>query len=86
MSRPSRKWDVIIEFDHEEEGCSRMDCIGVCQDRDIGSLGRKSPLSRPRRKWDDIIEIDSHEVGCGNMDCIGLCQVREIGNLGERYH
>jgi len=36
-----------------------MDCIGVGQDRDIGGLEGKSPLSRIRLKWNDIIEIDS---------------------------
>jgi len=63
-----------------------MYCIGVGQDREMGSLGGKIPLSRPRPKWGDITEIDSHEVGCGRMDCIGVCQVREIGNLEEREH
>jgi len=61
-----------------------MDCIGLGQDRDMGSLGGKRPLSRPRRKWDDIIEIDSEEVGCGRMDCIGLGLDREIGKLGGK--
>jgi len=57
----------------------RMDSIGLGQNRDIGSLHGKSPLSRPRLKWDDIIEIDNQEVGCGRTDFIGLCQHREIG-------
>ena len=41
-----------------------MDCIGLGQDREMGKLGRKRPLSRPMRKWDDIIEIDLQEVAC----------------------
>ena len=58
-----------------------MECIGLVQDREMGTVVGKRPLSRPRRKWDDIIEIDSQEVGCGLMDCIGLGQDREIGKL-----
>ena len=61
-----------------------MDCIGLGQDRDMGSLGGKRPLSRPRRKWDDIIEIDSEEVGCGRMDCIGFVKMSKWGKLEER--
>jgi len=44
-----------------------MDCIGLGQNREMGNVGGKRPLSRPRRKW-DIIEFDLHEVGCGRMD------------------
>ena len=82
MSSPRRKCDDIIEIDIQEMGCGRMDCIGLVQDRDMGSLGVKSPLSRPRRKWDDIIEIDLHEMGCGREDCIVLGQDREMGKVG----
>jgi len=59
-----------------------MDCIGLGQDREMGKVGGKSPLSRPRRKWDDIIEIDLHEMGCGREDCIVLGQDREMGKVG----
>jgi len=45
-----------------------MDCIGLGQDREMGKLGGKRPLSRPRRKWDHNIDIDLQEVGCGRMD------------------
>jgi len=61
-----------------------MDCIGVGQDRDMGSLVGNRPLSKPRRKWDDIIKIDSKEVRCGRMDCIGLGQDMEMGKLGGK--
>jgi len=40
-----------------------MDCIGLGQDRDMGSLGGKRTLNRPRLKWEDISEFDSQEVG-----------------------
>jgi hypothetical protein len=40
-----------------------MDCIGLGQDREVGKLVGKRPLSRPRRKWYDFIEIDLQEVG-----------------------
>jgi len=63
LSKPRRKWDDIIEIDHQELGCGLIDCIGLEQNRDMVSLGGKSPLSRPRRKWDDIIEIFSQEFG-----------------------
>ena len=86
MSRPRRKWDDIIEIDLQEVICGRMDCIEVGQDREMVSLGGKSPLSRPKPNCGDITEIDSHEVGCGRIDCIELCQVREVGNLEEREH
>jgi len=81
LNRPRRKWDDIIEFDLQEMGCGRMDCIGLGQGRDMGKLGRMRSLSRPRRKWNDIIEIDLQEIVCGRMDCIGLGQDREIGKV-----
>jgi len=59
-----------------------MDCIGMGQDRKIGKLGGKIPLSRPRRKWNVIIDIDLQEIGCGLMDCIGQGQDREMGKVG----
>ena len=61
-----------------------MDCIWLGQDRDMGSLRGKSPLSRPRRKWDGMIEFDTQEIRCGCMDWIGLGQDREIGKLGGK--
>jgi len=45
-----------------------MDYIGLGQDREMGKLGGKRPLSRPRRKWNDITDIDLQELGCGRMD------------------
>jgi len=59
-----------------------MDCLGLCQDREMAIVAGKRPLSRPRRKWDDIIEIDLQEVCCGLMHCIGLRQDRDMGRLG----
>ena len=53
-----------------------MDCIGLGQYKEIGKLGRKTPLNRPRRKWNDIIEINLQEMGFGRMDCNGLGQYR----------
>ena len=38
LSRPRRKWDDVVEFDSQEVGCGRMDCIGLCQDKEIGKL------------------------------------------------
>jgi len=61
-----------------------MDCIGLGQDREIGKLGGKRPLSRPRRKCDDIIEINHQNVGCGSMDCIGVGQDRDMGSLERK--
>ena len=61
-----------------------MDCIGLGQDRDMGSLGGKRPLSRPSRKWDDIIEIFSQEVECGVWTASGWVRIRKLGNLEER--
>jgi len=61
-----------------------MDCIGVGQDRYMGSLVGKRTLTRPWRKWDDIIEMDFLEVVCGLLYCIGVCLDREIGNLGGK--
>jgi hypothetical protein len=55
LSRPSSKWDNIIETDLQEMGCVRMDCIGQGQDSEMGKVVGKRPLSRPRRKWDDIM-------------------------------
>jgi len=40
-----------------------MDCIGLGQDREMGKVGGKRPLSRRRRKWDDIIDIDLQKEG-----------------------
>ena len=34
LSRPGRKWDHIIEIDHQEVGCGSMDCVRPCQDRE----------------------------------------------------
>jgi hypothetical protein len=61
-----------------------MDCIGPGQDREMGKLGGKRPLSRPRSKWGNIIEIDLQEMGCVSMDCIGVVQDRYMGNLGGK--
>ena len=61
-----------------------MDCIGVGQDRDMGSLVGNKTLSRPRCKWADIIKINIEEVGCGRMDCNGLGQDMEMGKLGTK--
>jgi len=68
LSKPTPKWYDINEIDLQEVGCGRMNCIGLCQDREIGLLGGNIPLSKPRRKFDDIIEIDFQDMGCGRMD------------------
>ena len=62
MSRPRLKWNDIIAIDSQEVGCGRMECIGLGQDRIMGKVGGKRPLSRPRREWDDIMEMDHLEV------------------------
>jgi len=38
LSRPRLKWHDIIEFDLQEVGCGRMDCIGQGQDREMGKV------------------------------------------------
>jgi len=81
LSRPRRKWVDIIEIDLQEEGCGRMDYIGLGQDREMGKIERKRAFSRPSRKRDDIIEIDHKAMGYGRMDCIGVGQDREMGKL-----
>jgi len=84
LSKPSRKWDDIIEIDHEEVGCSLMDCIVLGQARDMGCLGGKSPLSRPRRESFGFTEFDSQEFGCGVCSASGWVRIGKLGNLEER--
>jgi len=38
LSRLRRKWDNIIEIDHQEVGCGRMDCIGFVKMSKWGKL------------------------------------------------
>jgi hypothetical protein len=38
FSRPTRKWDDIIEIDLQEVICVRMDCIGLGQYREMRKL------------------------------------------------
>jgi len=54
------------------------------QNREMGKVGVKRPLSRPKRKWNDIIEIDFQEVGYGRMDYIELCHDREMWKFGGK--
>jgi len=65
-------------------GRVRIDCIGLGQDREMGKVGGKRPLSRPRRKWGDIIQIDIQEVGCRRLNCIGLGHDLEMETLGGK--
>ena len=86
MSRTRRKRDDIIEIDHQEVGCGRMDYIGVRQYKDMSSLEGKSQLSRPRRKRDDINKIELKEVCCGRMTASACVRIGNWGNLEERDH